>query len=343
VSVANATSVALAPLSAAMCAVSAKHSATSAKGLQAAINALSNQTSQAMSVGSAASAAIVALSLKVSADITSQVAALSTNVTSVRDAEISNRNSAVQVASAAATSADGHANTVSAAVVALSLAASAAINATSNALSLQIYSVRDAEISNRNSAIAALSLAASANITSQVQAHSATQDTKISSLSALVISNIASINSNIAILSTVSARNGAGTSAKGLQTAFNQVSNKISATAQKTFTWVFSAPAVGGLYGAQLPATVVAVNAIFATLSSGTTITGNIEKRPTFGAAGSNVLSADITGSATPVSQAADTSAGAATITAANWLYVDISGTSGTPAAGIVVLQVKAP
>lgn len=241
------------------------------------------------------------------------VSLLSINVTSVRDAEISNRNSAIQVASAAV-----------------------------SLLSINVTSVRDAEISNRNSAVQVASAAATSI------------GVLVSTLSARFVSALGALSQNdstISVrvdtisnaLSTVSARNGGGTSGKGLQTAFNQVSNKISATALKTYTWVLSAPAVGGLYGAQMIATVKAVKVIAATISASTDILVNVEKRPTFGAAGSNVLSADIDGSATPVSQAADTSAGAATITAGSWLYLDISGTSGTPACGIVVLQVGAP
>jgi hypothetical protein len=166
----------------------------------------------------------------------------------------------------------------------------------------------------------AVSNAASANAVSIANVVSGTLDTKISDLSARYVSGLAGLSQNISV-----------------------ISNRVSAAHSKTYTWIISAPAVGGVYGAQIAATTKAIKIIAATISADTAIVVNVEKRPTFGAAGSNVLSADITGSATPVSQAADTSAGAATITAGNWLYLDISGTSGTPTVGIVVLEVGQP
>jgi hypothetical protein len=307
------------------------------------INTLSNQIS--------------AISAKNSAGTSSKGLQTAVNVLSNRISEMSQK---ISVASAAATSADSHANTASAAATSVAAVASLHISTVSAAAAVLSLTVSDHETRIQTLSASPGGGATTAYVLDQVSilssklstisAKSATGSVKglqtgINAMGDRMSIASAAIASAEVMRSTLSAAHVSTNAVLSafLTGAYSVLSNRVSVVGTKTFMWVISAPAVGGLYGAQLEVTSKAVKVIAATISASTDIVVNIEKRPTFGAAGSNLLSADIDGSATPVSQAADTSAGAATITAGNWLYLDISGTSGSPAVGIVQLVVQQP
>jgi uncharacterized protein YjiK len=102
-----------------------------------------------------------------------------------------------------------------------------------------------------------------------------------------------------------------------------------------TFTWVVSSPTTGGVLGPKLPCNHI-VQKIESYVAAATSATFNIEQRSTPGSAGTNIMSSDqvavTTGTATP------TTWNDMNLDAGNWLYLDISATSGTPGQLVVTL-----
>lgn len=90
-------------------------------------------------------------------------------------------------------------------------------------------------------------------------------------------------------------------------------------------TWVIRAPAVGGIPGPRISADCTAVR-IDAFTEGGTSIDFNVEIRTTIGSSGTDMMAADLTADSTGAS---DTSLAETALTAADWLYLDISAVSG--------------
>jgi len=101
------------------------------------------------------------------------------------------------------------------------------------------------------------------------------------------------------------------------------------------FTWSVTSPATGGILGPKLPSNYI-VQKVESYVAAATSATFNIEHRATPGSAGTNILSSDqvavTTGTATPTTWTD------MNLDAGNWLYLDISATSGTPGQLVVTL-----
>jgi hypothetical protein len=246
--------------------------------LEVRVSTMSNVASNALSQAGAASAAATSVEAQARSAINATSNALSLQIYSVRDAEISNRNSAVQVASAAATSADGHAAAASAAAT----SAEAAAKSAANAVSVQVH----------------------ADLVSADTALSATLKADAVSAAAAAVS-------------------------------------AISTAVYRGQTWVLSAPAIGGVPGPKIATNATAKKINAYTISTGTAVTFNIENRATVGAAGTNLMAAELSCSAADASGAIN--AGTSVLTAGNWLWIDISGTSGSPAAVVICLTTTQP
>lgn len=190
----------------------------SVHGLQSIVNALSNRISVELSVRGAAATSIdgrINSILSFDLSILSQkVSTISQNVSVVSNAlsnEISNRTSAdnalsnlISTTSAAVTSVDGRVNSVNAFISGISA------RSVGNVSTHGLQSVINA-LSNRISAI----VGGSGSVTSD----------ELSAVSAQAASAISVLSS---LISNVSARSADGTSVRGIQSAINQLSNKIS-------------------------------------------------------------------------------------------------------------------
>lgn len=110
----------------------------------------------------------------------------------------------------------------------------------------------------------------------------------------------------------------------------------VETSADKPFTWVVESPAVGTILGPRLNKAFTAER-IDALVSSGTTVTFNIEEVSTIGSAGSDLLSSDlVVGTAgTAQTSFADSSLGSA-----SWLQLAITAVSGSPGFLSVSLKV---
>ena len=113
----------------------------------------------------------------------------------------------------------------------------------------------------------------------------------------------------------------------------------VGGTVVKTFTWVISSPAVGGVLGPRLRSAMT-VTRIDAYVRAATSVTFNIEERSTIGSAGTNILSSDM---AADVNGETATSFADPDLAAGNWLYLDISAVSGTPGQVVVTLSCTVP
>jgi hypothetical protein len=124
--------------------------------------------------------------------------------------------------------------------------------------------------------------------------------------------------------------------------ALSVVSAKLSTATEDSYTWVIANPVTGGIPGPKLRVGQTAKRITGGTLSTGTTVTYNIEKRVglTAAGAGANLLSDDQVASLAGVD---NTTMVASALTADSWLWVDISGTSGAPAALVITLAVTKP
>jgi hypothetical protein len=103
----------------------------------------------------------------------------------------------------------------------------------------------------------------------------------------------------------------------------------------RTYTWVIATPAVGGVLGPRLKEAHTATR-IDSYVAAATSATFNIEERSTIGSAGSNLLSSD---QVADVNGETTTSFADSALAADNWLYLDISATSGTPGQLVVTLS----
>jgi hypothetical protein len=106
-------------------------------------------------------------------------------------------------------------------------------------------------------------------------------------------------------------------------------------------TWVISAPAVGGIPGPKIGVNATAKQINAYTLSAGTAVTFNIENRATVGAAGVDLMAAELGCSAADASGTIN--AGTSVLTAGNWLWIDISGVSGSPAGVVICIKTTQP
>lgn len=104
----------------------------------------------------------------------------------------------------------------------------------------------------------------------------------------------------------------------------------------KTYCWVISSPAVGGVLGPRIKANQTCVR-LDSHVASGTSATFNIEERSTVNSAGTNIVSSDQVASTTGAST---TTFSNAYLAADTWLYVDISAVSGTPGQLSITLSV---
>ena len=96
---------------------------------------------------------------------------------------------------------------------------------------------------------------------------------------------------------------------------------------KRTYTWVINTPGVGGIAGPRIPSngTVVRVDSY---VTAATSATFNIQQRSTIGTTGTNVLSASMVATTTGVSSSSFSDS---SLTAGNWLWIQISAISGTP------------
>jgi hypothetical protein len=104
----------------------------------------------------------------------------------------------------------------------------------------------------------------------------------------------------------------------------------------KTYTWVLASPVAGGIPGPYIPVPLSAVG-VYAYCIDGTSITFNIEDRSIIGTPGTDIMVADLVAPTTGASQIAFSNPKLAT---GHWLWLDISGISGTPTKLCVTLQV---
>ena len=102
----------------------------------------------------------------------------------------------------------------------------------------------------------------------------------------------------------------------------------IGQTATPLITWVIATPAVGGVLGPRLHQALTC-HRLDAHCKDATSVTFNIEERSTIGAAGTDILAADMVADANGETGASFSNAGLA---ADCWLYLDISAVSGNPA-----------
>lgn len=102
----------------------------------------------------------------------------------------------------------------------------------------------------------------------------------------------------------------------------------------KTYTWVITTPAVGGIPGPRLWNSLTALR-IDAYVVGGTSITFNIEKRSVIGTAGTDLLASD---AVAPVAGVSTMTFADASLPQDNWLWLDISALSGVPTKFVVTL-----
>lgn len=108
-------------------------------------------------------------------------------------------------------------------------------------------------------------------------------------------------------------------------------------TKVKTYTWVISSPAVGGVLGPRIPEAQT-VSRIDAYVQAATSVTFNIEERSAIGSAGTNIMTSDL---AADADGAAQTEFANPSLASGNWLYVDISAVSGTPGQVVITLTTE--
>jgi len=110
-----------------------------------------------------------------------------------------------------------------------------------------------------------------------------------------------------------------------------------SGASPMTYTWVIQNPAAGGIPGPRLKTAKTALR-IDSYTTAATNLWFNIEERSTIGTPGSNLLSGDLTAG---VTGATTTSFADANLAADNWLWVDITGVSGTVGTAVITLAVQ--
>lgn len=107
----------------------------------------------------------------------------------------------------------------------------------------------------------------------------------------------------------------------------------------RTFSWVVSAPSVGGLPGPRIPAasTVIRIDAY---VVAATSATFNIEERSTVGVAGADINGTDLEAVTAGVNSTSFTNSDLA---AGNWLWLDISNANGNPGVLVVTMTYTEP
>jgi PKD repeat protein len=105
----------------------------------------------------------------------------------------------------------------------------------------------------------------------------------------------------------------------------------------KTYTWVIAAPSAGGIPGPYIPVPLSAVG-VYAYCIGGTSVSFNIEDRSVIGAPGTDIMPMDLSAYTTGASFVGGFSS--PKLAAGHWLWVDISGISGTPTKLCITLQV---
>ena len=105
-------------------------------------------------------------------------------------------------------------------------------------------------------------------------------------------------------------------------------------SAIRLFSWVITAPAVGGIPGPQVAEAHTAQRISSYVTTAATTATFNVEHRAAIGSAGSDLLAADQVAGTTGASSTALQLTGVA---ADHWLWLDISAVSAIPPAALVV------
>jgi hypothetical protein len=100
-----------------------------------------------------------------------------------------------------------------------------------------------------------------------------------------------------------------------------------SGSAGTSFTWVIQSPASGGVPGPRLGESRM-VTRVDAFVTNATSCAINIEKRTTIGSVGNALLSSDLTAT---VGGATTSTFASSSISAGDWLWVDISSVVGTP------------
>lgn len=125
-----------------------------------------------------------------------------------------------------------------------------------------------------------------------------------------------------------------GTNGQRLVADSTQASGIAYTSATKTYTWVVAGPAVAGVPGPRIPQNGT-ITRIDAYVTAATSVTFNVEKRSTIGTTGTNAMTSALVATTTGASQ---TSFSSATLTASNWLWLNITAVSGTP--GNVVITV---
>lgn len=111
-----------------------------------------------------------------------------------------------------------------------------------------------------------------------------------------------------------------------------------SGTAVRTFTWVISNPATGGVLGPRL-SEAHTVTRIDSYVAAATSVVFNIEERSSIGSSGTDILAADQTAD---TDGASDTSFDNASLASGSWLYVDISAVNGSPSQLVITLTCEA-
>jgi hypothetical protein len=215
--------------------------------------------------------------------------------------------------------------------------------AQANSVLSQACSVAQAALSNRIS----VTSAAWSNKCSAVSAAVTSVKNEASNKSS-VISQALSVT-NAAVSNLTSAHNALSNAVSALSAGqLSQLSQAVSVLSQAistlktaTYTWVIASPATGQVLGPRIKQQHTAKYIVGGTISSGTAVVFNIEKRGTLSTAGTNLLPSDATISATEVSTGVSADTGI--ITADGWLVVDISGTSGTPTQAVITLGYTIP
>jgi hypothetical protein len=107
----------------------------------------------------------------------------------------------------------------------------------------------------------------------------------------------------------------------------------------RSYTWVISSPATGGIPGPKIGVACTATS-IHSYVTAATSATFNIEERTSIGSAGTNMLASDQVSDVTGEEATSFDNAGLA---AGNWLWIDISATSGTPGNLVITLTYTIP
>ena len=105
---------------------------------------------------------------------------------------------------------------------------------------------------------------------------------------------------------------------------------------QKTFTWPISNPAAAGIPGTRIDRNC-AVALISAYCVGGTSVTFNIEERNTIGSTGTNIMGTNMVA---VTSGTTTTTFSHGSLTAGNWLWLNIAGAVANPTYFVVTLSV---